>query len=137
MQTLEAMAKSDAFGVGLPMCGFHLDGRYAKLGDLARLGGKVCIATNRNPGSAPSPSMPMAIALAVRHCGLSPSQAITAATLNPAAMLGFADRGYIAAGARADLILLRHDDERALAYEVGDNPVETVIIGGQVISREL
>lgn len=132
-ETLAALARSETFGVGLPVCGFHLDGRYARLGELAAMGGKVCIATNSNPGSAPCPSMAFAIALAVRHCGLAPAQAIVAATVNPATLLGLHDRGYIAPGARADLLLLRHTDERALAYEVGDNPVDEVIVGGEIV----
>ncbi len=131
--TMGSLAASETFAVGLPVCGFHLDGRYAPLGKIAALGGKICIATNYNPGSAPCPSMPFAIALAVRHCGLSPVQAIVASTVNPALLLGFADRGYIAPSARADVLLLKHDDERGLAYEVGDNPVATVIAGGQII----
>ncbi len=128
---LRLLGGSTTFGVGLPICGLHLDGRYARLGELARHGGRVCIATNFNPGSAPSPSMPLAIALAVRFCGLSVEQALVAATLNPAILLGYADRGYIAAGARADLLLLREPDERVLAYELGDNPVDMVIAGGE------
>src|SRR6185369_16136131 len=127
------LAASETIAVGLPICGFHLDGRFARLGDVVKQGGKVCIATNYNPGSAPSPSMPFAIALAVRHCGLTPAQAIVAATLNPAMLLNLPDRGHIASGARADLLLLRHTDERALAYEVGDNPVDQVIIGGKLM----
>lgn len=134
-ETLRAVAESETFGVGLPVCGFHLDGRYARLGEVVGQGGKVCIATNYNPGSAPSPSMPFAIALAVRHCGLTSAQAIVAATVNPACLLGFADRGYIAPGARADLILLRSTDERALAYEVGGVPVDEVFTESGNISR--
>lgn len=130
---LRTLAESATFGVGLPLCGFHLDGRYAPLGELARLGGKVCVATNFNPGSAPSPSMPLAIALAVRFCGLNVEQAIVAATINPATLLGFTDRGYIAPGARADVILLRENDERVLAYELGDNPVEMVLADGKKV----
>jgi imidazolonepropionase len=132
-RTLSRIADSKTFAVGLPICGFHLDGRYANLGDIIQHNGKVCIATNFNPGSAPSPSMPFAIALAVRHCGLTPAQAIGAATINPACLLGFTDRGYIAPGARADLLLLHHTDERALAYEVGGNPIDAVIVGGSVL----
>jgi imidazolonepropionase len=131
-ETRSAIAESDTFAVGLPICGFHLDGRYARLGDIVNAGGKVCVATNYNPGSAPSPSMPLAIALAVRHCGLTPEQAIVAATLNPACLLGLDRRGYIAQDAWADLILLHHTDERALPYEVGGNPVAMVIIRGVV-----
>lgn len=132
-ETLRAVAASDTFAVGLPVCGFHLDGRYARLGEIARLGGKVCIASNYNPGSAPSPGMPFAIALAARHCGLTTAEVITAATLNPARLLRLTDRGYIAPGARADLLLLAFEDERSLAYEVGANPVDTVIAGGRVL----
>jgi imidazolonepropionase len=74
--------------------------------------------------------MPFAMALAVRYCKLTPAEAITAATVNAAALLGFKDRGTIEVGQRADLILLRHRDERLLAYEVGDNPVEVVVCNG-------
>jgi imidazolonepropionase len=77
--------------------------------------------------------MPMAIALAVRHCGISPSEAIIAATVNPANLLGLNDRGTIAPGQRADLILLKHCDERKLAYEFGDDPVDQVILAGRIV----
>jgi imidazolonepropionase len=131
-EDLKHLAQSDTFGVILPVCGFHLDGRYANGRAFLDNGGKLAIATNYNPGSAPSPSMPFAIAIAVRHCGLAIPEAIVAATLNPAILLGFADRGFIAPGARADLLVLRHWDERMLAFEVGDNHVRTVILGGVV-----
>lgn len=130
-EDLRVLAGSRVFGVGLPICGLHLDGRFARLGELARLGGRVCIATNFNPGSAPCPSMPLTIAIAVRECGLTVEQALVAATLNPATLLGYGDRGFIAPGARADLILLHESDERVLAYEMGDNPVEMVLGGGE------
>ncbi len=56
-----------------------------------------------------------------------------AATVNAAAVLNLPDRGTIASGQRADLVLLHHKDERALAYELGGNPVATVICGGVVL----
>jgi imidazolonepropionase len=132
-----ALGASKTFAVALPCCGFHLDGRYADGRRLVDAGAQLCIATNYNPGSAPCPSMATAIALAARHCGLTSAEAITAATRNPAALLGFTDRGYVAAGARADLVLLCHRDERALAYEFGANPVEMVICAGRMVSGEL
>lgn len=128
---LSALAQSETFGVILPCCGFHLDGRYANGRYLIDHGGKLCIATNYNPGSAPCPSVPMAIALAVRHCGLTPNEAIVAATRNPAVLLGFSDRGFIAPGARADLLLLNHSDERALAYEFGGHHIDWVFVAGR------
>lgn len=124
-------------GVILPVCGLHVDGRYAPGRALVDALGpeRLCIATNFNPGSAPCPSIPTVIALAVRFCGLTPHEAIVAATRNPARMLGFTDRGTIAPGQRADLLLLRHTDERSLAYELGDNPVDAVVCGGRVVAR--
>jgi imidazolonepropionase len=130
---LERLGASQTTGVGLPVCGLHLDGRYANLRKAVDAGGRVAIATNYNPGSAPSMSMPLAIALAVRFCGLTPGEAIAAATLGGAHVLGFTDRGFIAPGARADLILLRHRNEAELAWELGGNPVEVVVCNGRVV----
>ncbi len=130
---LVALAKSETFGVILPCTGFHTDGRYARGGFFVDHGGAIALASNCNPGSAPTHSMPFAIALAVRFCGLTPAEAIAACTVNAAALLGFSDRGTIAPGQRADLILLRHKDERQLAYELGGNPVDAVVCGGQIV----
>ena len=127
------LASSRTSGVILPCTGFHTDGRYARAGFLVDAGGAVALATNCNPGTSPTHSMPLAIALAVRFCGLSPAEAIVAATVNGSAVLGLSDRGTIEAGQRADLILLCHKDERQLAYELGGNPVDAVICGGQLI----
>ncbi len=120
-------------GVMLPACGFHMDNRYARGRRFIIDGGALCLATNYNPGSAPCSSMPMIIALAVRHLGLSVAEAITATTVNPARLLGFTDRGVIAPGQRADLLLLRHTDERALGFEFGSSPVDKVICAGTLI----
>ncbi len=128
--SLEKLAKTDAIGVLLPCAGFHTDSRYANGRKLIDSGGALAIATNDNPGSAPCFSMPMAIALAVRHCGLSPAEAICACTVNAAAVLRLADRGMIAPGLRADLVLLRHDDERMLAYEFGGRHADMVFCAG-------
>lgn len=134
---LGALARSATYGVGLPACGFHADGRYANLRRFVDAGGAACIASNFNPGSAPCLSMAMIVALAVRHCGLSPAEAIAAATVNPATLLGLEDRGTIALGQRADLVLLRHRDERALAYEFGDVPIDAVVCGGAAIFQTM
>jgi len=120
-------------GVGLPLCGLHMaDGRFANLRRLIDAGGACAIATNCNPGSAPSISMPLAIAAAVRYCGLSPFEAITAATANAAHVLGLSDVGRIEPGCLADLILLDCKDERELSYYIGRNPTVLTIAGGKV-----
>jgi len=130
---LLALAPSTTCAVILPCSSFQTDQRFARAGFLVDAGGAVALATNCNPGTAPTHSMPLAIALAVRFCGLTPAEAIVAATVNAAAVLGLKDRGTIEAGQRADLVLLRHKDERALAYEMGGNPVDVVICGGSVV----
>jgi len=132
---LRALAESSTFGVMLSCSGFHIDDRYANGRLFLDAGGALAIATNCNPGSAPCSAMPFAIALAVRKLGLSAAEAVTAATVNAAALLGLFDRGRIAPGLRADLILLRHHDERMLAYEFAGDPVDCAILGERVIEK--
>lgn len=129
---LGALARSGTMATILPATGLHTNQHFARAGFIVEAGGAVALATNCNPGSAPTHSMPLVIALAVRFCGLTPAEAIVAATINGAAALGLKDRGTIAPGQRADLVLLRHKDERLLAYEFGGNPVDVVICGGRV-----
>ena len=131
------LAKARTMGVILPCSGFHTDGRYARAGFFVDAGGAVALATNCNPGTSPTHSMPFAIALAVRFCGLTPAEAIVAATVNAATVLGLNDRGTIEPGQRADLLLLHHKDERQLAYELGGNPVAIVICNGALTAKQI
>jgi len=128
---LLALVASNSFGVMTPATSFHLGGRYARAGAFVDSGGLLALASNYNPHTAPTFSMPLVIALAVRHSGLTPAEAITACTVNAAAVLGLTDRGTIEPGQRADMILLRHRDERQLAHEFGGNPVDCVLAAGQ------
>ncbi len=134
-ETLALLAASGAAGVLLPVAGFHLDDRYADGRFLVDQGGAAVVATNWNPGSAPSPSIPLALALAVRKNGLTPHEALTAATWNAAVLLGLPDRGWVGPGARADLLLLEHRDWRELVHTVGENPVARVVAGGEFQHR--
>ena len=127
---LLALAATNTIGVMTPATSFHLGMRYPKAGAFVDSGGLLALASNYNPHTAPTFSMPLVIALGVRACGLTPAEAITACTVNAAAVLGLTDRGAIEPGLRADLILLRHRDERLLAHEFGGNPVDCVISGG-------
>ena len=117
--TLRRLAESDAFGVLLPASGFHLDDRYADGRAFLDAGGRLVLGTNLNPGSAPGPSMPFVLALAVRKLGLSPAEALYAATRQAAELLELPDRGRIEVGAAADLLLLATTDERELAWAFG------------------
>ncbi len=127
---LLALAVSNTFGVMMPATSFHLGRRYARAGAFVDSGGLLALASNYNPHTAPTYSMPFVIALAVRYSGLTVAEAITACTVNAAAVLGLNDRGTIEPGRRADLILLRHRDERLLAHELGGNPVDCVMSAG-------
>lgn len=129
---LHALARSNSAGVALPICGLHLDGRYADMRTFIDAGGAACIATNFNPGSAPSCSMPIAIATSVRHCGMSFAEAFIASTANAASLLNFADRGTIRQGMRADLCILDTKDERELAFTLGGRLIRNVICNGVV-----
>ena len=78
--------------------------------------------------------MPMAIALAARHNGLTPAEAIACATATPAELLGLPRRGRVEPGCRADLVLLRDGVERALAFEFGGNPVDLTLCAGEIVA---
>jgi len=130
-QGLLRLAASDTFGVMLPASGFHLDERYGNGRAFIDAGGRLALASNYNPGSAPCFSMPFVVALAVRKLGLTPTEAIHAATAAGAELLGLTDRGKIETGMRADLVVLDHADARNLAFEFGGNPVARVMVAGQ------
>ncbi len=136
-QCLTKLAKSNTLGVMLPCSGFHVDGRYADGRAFIDAGGALVIATNANPGSAPCFSIPMSIALAVRNLNITAAEAISACTANASYLLGLEDTGSIKVGNRADLIMLRHTDERQLGYEFGGSHVQLVICNGNVVHNTL
>lgn len=129
---LRELASTPTIGTLLPCTGFHTDGRYADGRGLIDAGGAAALASNANPGTSPCLSMQMAIALAVRFNRLTVKESLAAATVNSAAVLGLFDRGVVAPGTRADLVLLGTGDERQLAYEFGGNQADLVITGGRV-----
>jgi imidazolonepropionase len=131
---LRALGQSSTYAVLLPVSGFHSDDRYADARSLLAAGGKLVLASNYNPGSSPCFSLPFVIALALRKLHLRAADAIRGCTSRAAELLGLCDRGSLVPGARADLILLRHRDERMLGYELGGNPVEHVIVAGREVS---
>ena len=132
---LEQLAGSSTFGVALPISGFHLNDGFMRGRFFVDAGGALAIATNYNPGSAPSPSMPFAIALACRKLGLTPAEAITCATWNAACVLGMQSRvGSLEKGKRANIQMLDCEDERELGWEIGAAAPLLVMIGGRIVS---
>lgn len=98
-------------------------------------GVRMALATDHNPGTSPLEGMPAAIALGVNLCGLTPEEAIAAATRNAAIALGRGERiGSLRVGKRADLVVLDTDDERDLAYRVGARLVREVYASGRQVA---
>jgi imidazolonepropionase len=95
----------------------------------------VAIATDHNPGTSPVVGMPAAIALAATLCGLTPHEAIVAATINAAHALGRGERtGALVKGRRTDIVILATDDERELAYGLGAPLVVATYAAGRLIA---
>lgn len=129
-QQIAALAASRTVGVLLPGVTLHLGLPAAPGRALVDAGATVAIGTDCNPGSSPLFSMSLALALAVRLNGLSPAEALTAATANAAAALQMTDVGRIAPGMSADCLILHSRDWRDLPYTLGDDAVARVIIAG-------
>ncbi len=134
---LDRLARSNTVGVMLPAVNFNLGStHFGNARHLIDAGGILALATDLNPGSAPTPSLPLVMAIACRYQKLLPSEALNACTINAAAALNMAERvGSLEVGKQADLIILNTADYRALAYEFGSQLVETVIIKGDVAWR--
>lgn len=117
----------------LPGVAFHLRLETQAPGRaLIDAGVPVALATDFNPGSSPTPSMPLMIALATRTQGLSVAEAIVAATRNAACAVDRGERlGTLEVGKRCDVQLLDVPDYRYLGYGFGYNPVRQVLIGGE------
>ena len=131
--TRARLACSNTAAVLLPATSFGLkSSRYADGRAWVDAGAVVALATDCNPGTAPLESMPFAIALACRMMGLTPAEAVTAATLNAAYAVGRAGQvGSLEPGKAADIVILDADDYRELAYRFGGNLVHRVIVGGR------
>ena len=132
---VEALAAAGVTAVLLPGTSFFLmKHRWAPARRLIEAGVPVALATDCNPGSSHTESMPMVVTLAVFELGLSVEEALTAATLNAACALGLgAEIGSIEPGKRADLLLLDAPNLLHLAYHFGINPVAAVVKGGRVV----
>ncbi|HVN32767.1 MAG TPA: imidazolonepropionase [Thermoanaerobaculaceae bacterium] len=134
---VRALAKRGVVAVVLPGVSFFLRERYAPVDLLIHAEVPVALATDCNPGSSHTESMPTIVALACLGAGLTTEQALVAATLNAAAALGRADRiGSLEAGKQADLVVLDAPSPKHLAYHFGVNLVRHVVKAGRVVVRD-
>ena len=127
------LASSDVTGVLLPASALFLARPMPPARALADAGGLIALATDFNPGSAFCDSLPLVLSLACTQLHLAPEEALVAATVNAAHVLGRADTiGRLSPGFTADIVLLEAPDWRHVAYHLGGDVVDTVIEGGAV-----
>src|SRR2546427_523878 len=129
---IAALAASDTIAVLLPATLIFLGRRrQAPARRLLDAGAAVALATDFNPGSSPTVSLPLVMALAVSQLGLRHAEALHAVTVNAAAALRMAtDRGQIAPGFRADLVLKSVSDWREVAYWMAGDSLNAPVAGG-------
>lgn len=132
---LTLLAKSETVGVVTPTVNFNLgSNEFANARKMIDKGCGIALSTDYNPGSAPCPSQPLAMAISCRYQKLLPSEAFNAVTVNAAFAIGMGDRfGSIEAGKQADLLILETDDYRQAAYEFGRNFITRVFKSGNVV----
>jgi imidazolonepropionase len=132
---LRAMAKRDVIGVLLPGTAYSLRKACAPARKMVEFGLPVAIATDCNPGSCYTESMPFVFGLAVLNMNLSVSEALVAATLNAAYAIGMAKQvGSLDVGKSADFLLLDGEGPAILAYHAGVSPVVKVYKRGEIVS---
>src|SRR6202011_5041230 len=129
------LARSKTVATLLPGCDFHLGlENYAPARKLIDAGAIIALATDYNPGTSPTASMPMILSLACTQLRMTPAEAITAATINAAYSLRREKKiGSLENGKRADLAVFEVEDYREIPYYFGVNKCWMTLKGGVVI----
>jgi imidazolonepropionase len=131
---IELLAQRDTIATLVPGANYFLGLKeYPRARKLIDAGVPVALATDYNPGTSPTLSMPMAMSLACTHMKMSPAEAIAAATVNGAWALRVADRkGTIEPGKDADLAVFTVEDYREIPYWFGANRCSMTVMNGTV-----
>ena len=132
---ITALAGSRTAATLLPGCGFHLGWRnYAPARKLIDAGAIVALATDYNPGTSPTVSMPMILSLACTQLRMTPAEAIAAATINGAyALRREKIVGSIETGKQADLAVFEVEDYREIPYYFGEHRCWMTLKRGEII----
>ncbi len=130
---VDALRESGTIATLLPGVEFSTRSPYPDARALIDAGVKVALASDCNPGSCYTSSIPLCIALAVREMGMSPAEALRAATLGGAHALGRSDVGHLAPGAAADLVVLEAPSYLHLAYRPGVPLVRQTFLRGRLV----
>jgi imidazolonepropionase len=130
------LGRSDVAAVLLPASALFLDRPQAPARELTAAGAVVALATDFNPGSSFTTSIPLVCSLACTQLHLGPAEALNAVTVNAAHVLGRAGQvGRLAPGFRGDLVLLDAPDWRYLAYSLAGDVVAGVVCEGRLAHR--
>ena len=131
---IAALAKQGIIAVLLPATSFNLaKNTYARAREMISAGVPVALATDSNPGSSPTESMPFVLTLACLYLRLTPEEALTAATINAAHAVGRSNQvGSLEIGKQGDVLILDIPNLNYLPYHFGSNPVGMVIKRGRV-----
>lgn len=130
----EALAAAGVSATLLPGTAFSLKEPYARARAMIERGCAVALATDFNPGSCFTESIPLIVALATLYMGMQTEEAVTALTLNGAAAVDRADRiGSIDPGKQGDLVVLEFASYRFIPYHLGVSTVETVVKNGTIV----
>lgn len=134
---IRAMAEAGVIAVLLPGTAYFLRlQRYARARDMIAAGVPVALATDFNPGSCMTESVPMILSLACTQMRMLPAEAITAATVNAAWAIGEQETvGTLEVGKAADALVLDMPNHEHLCYHFGVNLVETVVKNGKVVAE--
>jgi imidazolonepropionase len=131
---LAELAGSKTVSVLLPGANYFLGHKeYPNARRLIEAGLAVALATDYNPGTSPTPSMPFVISLACTHMKMTPAEAIAASTVNAAAALRLQrSKGTIEPGKDADLAIFDVDDFREIAYWFSWNRCAEMVVAGEI-----
>jgi imidazolonepropionase len=131
---ITAMAKANTVGVLLPATAFSLKKAYAPARKMIEAGLPLALATDCNPGSSFTESIPFVMGLGIMNMNLTPFEALTAATLNGAYALLMAERvGSLDMGKQADFLLLDGKTPAIFSYHAGVSPVTAVYKRGEKV----
>ncbi len=131
---LENMIDKGVIATLLPATAFCLKEKFADARYIIDSGGAVALATDYNPGSCFTNSIPLVIALSAIKMNMSMEEIVNALTINGACAVGLQDEtGSIEAGKRADILILECPEISFLAYNTGINQVQKVIKNGKVV----
>jgi imidazolonepropionase len=131
---IAAMARAGVVATLLPGTAFSLKEPYARAREMIAAGCAVALATDFNPGSCFTFSIPLIAALAALHMALTPEEVISALTINGAAAVGRADKlGSLDVGKAGDAVILAYPSYLYIPYHLGINIVEKVIKGGRLV----